>query len=211
MILDLVVIAFLTLFAVVGAFDGALAQGARLLAVAGAGLLGRPLGDLLAPAVARAVRLPDAVVGPLVTAAACLVLFLLLNFAGRRIARGLTRAPPVRAADRGAGALFGALQAAVIAWIAVSLLVAVEEKAGTSLGGEGSLAARVVRKHNFFSALAQVSASRPASRRSSRRRTQLRSIRTFSPARSGASNITSAITSSTMERSARAPRRRSIA
>lgn len=156
MTLDLIVIAALTLFAVVGAFDGALAQGARLVAIVIAGLLGRPLGEHLAPAVEAATDLPTGLVGPLTIGLCTFGLFLILGFAGRRIARGLTRDHQVRAADRGAGAFFGALQAAVIAWIAVSALVRLEAMAHRSLGGEGSLAARLAREHDFFGAVAQV-------------------------------------------------------
>ena len=130
MILDLVVIGAITLFAVVGAFDGALAQGARLLAIVAAGLLGRPLGALLAPVLRSELGVPTAIAEPVAVGFSSLALFLVLNFAGRRIARGLTRNHDVRAVDRSAGAFFGAIQAGVVAWIVVSLLVAVEDKAG---------------------------------------------------------------------------------
>jgi uncharacterized membrane protein required for colicin V production len=155
-ILDLVVIALMTVFAVVGAFDGALAQGARLLAALGAGLLGRTLGAALAPWLAAATGLPVAIAAPLAVAISCVGLYLLLHFVGRRIARGLTRNHDVRAIDRGTGAFFGALQAAVIAWVLLSILVGVEDRVRLPLGGETSLAASLVRRHNFFSTITQV-------------------------------------------------------
>lgn len=153
MILDLVVIGVITLFAVVGAFDGALAQGARLAAAAGAGLLGRPVGARLAPVLTAEAGIPTALAEPAAVGLSCLVLFLVLSFAGRRIARGLTRDHDVRAMDRSAGAFFGALQAAVVAWVLLSILVGIEDRAQVSLGGEGSLAARLARSHNFFDVL----------------------------------------------------------
>lgn len=168
MTLDLLVIAALTLFAVVGAFDGALAQGARLIALVAAGLLGRPLGAHLAPAAATVTGLPAGWVLPLAIALCTFGLFVVLNFAGRRIARGLTRDSQARAVDRGAGAFFGALQAAVVAWIVLSALVRLESLADLSLGGEGSLAARLARRHDFFGALAQVRDQAPANVPSSR-------------------------------------------
>ena len=81
------------------------------------------------------------------------MLYLLLHFVGRRIARGLTKNQDVRAVDRAAGALFGALQAGVIAWVLLSILVGIEEKVHVPLGGSSSLGASIAREHNFFTAL----------------------------------------------------------
>ncbi len=153
MILDLVTIGLMTVFAVIGAIDGALAQGARLVAAVGAGLLGRPVGEQLAPVLVAYTGLPEKIASPIAVAVTCVLLYLLLHFVGRRIARGLTRNHDVRAVDRGVGAFFGALQAAVIAWVFLSILVGVEEKVRLPLGGESSLAASLAREHNFFAAL----------------------------------------------------------
>ena len=64
MILDLIVLGLVALFSVVGAFDGALAQGARLLAAVAAGLLGRQAGEQLTPALSAATGLPAAIASP---------------------------------------------------------------------------------------------------------------------------------------------------
>lgn len=153
MILDLAVIGLLTLWAIVGAVDGALLQGARLAAAAGAGLLGIPLGERLAPAIVAETPLPLGFATPVAVALCCVGLYFLLGYAFRRLARAATAQRDVRAVDRAAGAFFGALQAAVIAWFLLSILVAIEERTHVDLGSEGSLAASLAREHNFFSAL----------------------------------------------------------
>lgn len=153
MVLDLVVIGALSFAALVGALSGALAQGTRLLAVAAAGLLSRPAGAWLGTHLEDTSGLPPSVIGPVSTSAAFVCLYLLLHFTGRALVRNFTRDRELRALDRCAGAFFGALQAGVILWIALSVLVGLEGRIGLRLGGEGSLAATVVRKHDFFSAI----------------------------------------------------------
>lgn len=153
MVLDLLVIGALSFAALLGAFSGALAQGARLLAAVGAGLLSRRAGAFLASQLEGATALPDSLLGPLSTSVAFICLYLVLHLAGRALVRNFTRDRELRALDRSAGAFFGAIQAAVVVWIVLSVLVGLEGRMGLRLGGEGSLAACLVRDHDFFSAI----------------------------------------------------------
>lgn len=153
MVLDLLVIGLLSFAALLGAFSGALAQGARLLAAVGAGLLSRPVGGRLAAWLEGQGGLPESLIGPLSVSVAFVCLYLLLHLAGRALVRNFTRNRELRALDRSAGAFFAAIQAAVIAWIVLSVLVGLEAKMGLRLGGEGSLAATLVRDHDFFSSV----------------------------------------------------------
>lgn len=156
MILDLLVIGVLSFAALLGAFSGALAQGARLLAAAGAGILSKPAGHLLAGTLGEIGDLPRTLTGPLATSIAFVCIYLVLHLAGRALARSFTRDRELRAVDRSAGAFFGALQAAILVWVVLSVLVGIESKIGLRLGGEGSLSATLVREHDFFSALRTV-------------------------------------------------------
>ncbi len=153
MTLDLVCLGVLTLCAVLGALSGALAQTARLAAVAAAAVLGRPLATLLAPVIVDNTGLPAGFASPIALALSCALVYLVLHFVAVRIARAFTENRDVRAVDRSVGAFFGALQAAVLVWVVLSILVGIEDKVRIPLGAEGSFAASVARDHNFFVAL----------------------------------------------------------
>lgn len=156
MFLDLLVLAGLAFAGLLGALSGAAAQGVRLVAVATAGLLARPAGAFVTGALVEKTPLPEPLAGPLATSIAFVCVYVLVHFAGRALVRGLTKDREVKAVDRSAGALFGALQGAAIAWVVLSVLVGMEAKIGLRLGGEGSFTASLAKDHNFFAALRQV-------------------------------------------------------
>jgi membrane protein required for colicin V production len=121
--LDLLCLALLVVGALAGAASGALRQLAKL-AAAGIALAGvRLAGPAVADARARTV--PRFVAGPLSAALTFAVLYVLLGIALGLAARA-ARATGVFPAsvDRGVGALLGGAKTALIAWVAVSALVA---------------------------------------------------------------------------------------
>ena len=153
--LDLLVLAVLVLFAVLGALSGALRQLVRLGSAVLAYLAARHLAQPLAAGFTRGVAQPlgRAVAGVLLFSAVFLVARVLGGAAAARLGRGGIRGP----ADRGLGALLGAAKAGLATWVLLSALSLV----GRPLGPagfridprEGDFAA-LVAEHNALEAWA---------------------------------------------------------
>lgn len=121
MSLDLLALLLVAAGAVVGALAGALRQVVRLLALALAAVLAPRLAPRLADGLGR--LLPErAAAGAVAVALAFAALFLGLWLVGRVLLRLLASEAEKGGADRGFGALLGGLQAALAAWMVVSLL-----------------------------------------------------------------------------------------
>ena len=152
--LDLVVSGLVVFFAVVGAVAGALAQGLQLAMVFLCGLLGRPLGAFLGPALRDALGMPALLATLAGTTLGFFGLYLALRLISRAIVARFTRDHEVRAADRGLGAFFGAGKAILVSWVLLSGLVHLEAplaRIGWRFDAKGSFFGGVAREHNFFS------------------------------------------------------------
>ncbi len=119
--LDLAVLGLLLLFAVAGAFTGALRQLVKLGAVVAGWLAARHLAPLLSGPVLGAR--PGAWQRGLLAAVCFVAVVLLVGLLGRAVARRLQgpdgRPGPV---DRAAGALLGGVKAGLAAWVLLSAL-----------------------------------------------------------------------------------------
>lgn len=123
MTLDLLVLAALAAAALAGAATGLFRQLSRLVAAALALLGARALGPAIAGPVSRLV--PPFAVGPLSSALAFAMLYLMLALVLGAAARALRQAGGLPAAvDRGGGALLGGAKAALVLWVLVSAAVA---------------------------------------------------------------------------------------
>jgi uncharacterized membrane protein required for colicin V production len=119
LIVDLTCVAIVVLCAVAGAWQGALAHLARLGSAVAGWAGARWLGPVLLPLFGH--DLPQVVSAALASAAA----FALCSVAGYLLIRGITYLAGLRRAvgkgtDRGVGALFGAIHAALVLWLILS-------------------------------------------------------------------------------------------
>jgi len=149
--LDLLALLLVAAGALIGALAGALRQVVRLLALA----LAAVLAPRLAPQVAGPLErlLPErGAAGPMAVALAFAALFLLLWLLGRLLLRLLASEAERGPADRGFGALLGGLQAALAAWMVISLLALWGRPIGPQGfrldPGEGQVGA-LVKLHNL--------------------------------------------------------------
>lgn len=148
MSLDLLCLLLVAAGALVGALAGALRQVVRLLALLLAALLAPRLAPRLAAPLER--LLPDR--GSAATVAVALAfagLFLLAWLAGRVLLRLLASEAERGGADRGFGALLGGLQAALAAWMLLSLLALWGRPIGPLDPTEGQVGA-LVRRFNLL-------------------------------------------------------------
>lgn len=121
MSLDLLVLALVAAGSLVGALAGALRQVIRLLALAAAAFLAPRLAPYLAGGLGR--LLPErAAAGPVAVALAFAALYLAIWLVSRLLLRLLGSGEQKGGADRGLGAVLGGAQAALAAWMVVSLL-----------------------------------------------------------------------------------------
>jgi len=121
--LDLLVMAALAAAALAGAATGLFRLLSRLAAAFLALLGARVLGPAIAGPVSRFV--PPFAVGPVASALAFAVLYLVLALLLGAAARALREAGGISAAaDRGGGALLGGTKAALVLWVLVSAAVA---------------------------------------------------------------------------------------
>jgi len=119
--LDLLALVLVAAGALFGALAGALRQVVRLVALVAAALLAPRLAPRLAGPLER--LLPDrGASGTAAVALAFAALFLLLWLMGRVLLRLLASEAERGSADRGFGALLGGMQAALAAWMVISLL-----------------------------------------------------------------------------------------
>ncbi len=144
-------------FAVVGAFEGAVRQIAQLVALAVGYFCARPLGRALGPSLAQSLRLPM-LFGIL---AATIVVFIVVMVAVRLLLMQLVRvvtqasSPVPRRIDRVLGFALGAIKVTLIAYVMVSALSFVEDNvswSGRSLGlsPADSISFALARKYNLF-------------------------------------------------------------
>ncbi|HEX9049611.1 MAG TPA: CvpA family protein [Anaeromyxobacter sp.] len=149
MTIDLVVLAFLAVSALLGAVSGALRQLVSL-AAAGAGVLAARAWS--AEVGAGLARRFSAVARPLAPALLFFGAFALVSIAGALLLRvgGLSRV--VRGpADRGVGALMGGAKAGVVAWALLSLLALAGDlpPAGLRAAARESDLAQLARAHGL--------------------------------------------------------------
>lgn len=152
MSLDLAVLGILVLFAVLGASWGALRQLVFLGAAVAGVLAARALAPPIAAGFARSVP------APLARGAAVLLAFFgvlaLASFAGNLALRWAGAGRFWAPADRAAGALLGAVKAALALWVVLSAL-AFTGPVGPGwlrLDPRGSDFAALARQHNLFDA-----------------------------------------------------------
>lgn len=149
MILDFLVVGAITFAAILGALAGALSQVARFVAALGSWLLGGFVGRWLAVHVAEALGASEQAVAPFTVGLSFVGLYLLLSMLGKAVARNLTEEHEVRSVDRATGALLGAAQAAILLWVGLSLLVAIERPLGLRIA-ERSFAAELAREYGVL-------------------------------------------------------------
>lgn len=148
MSLDLLTLLVVAVGALVGALAGALRQVVRLLALLLAALLAPRLAPRLAAPLERLV--PDrGAAGTVAVGLAFAGLFLLAWLAGRVLLRLLASEAERGGADRGFGALLGGLQAALAAWMVLSLLALWGRPLGPLDPAEGQVGA-LVRRFNLL-------------------------------------------------------------
>jgi membrane protein required for colicin V production len=151
--LDLAVLGFLAVSALLGAASGALKQLVSLAAVAAGVLAARAWAVEVGAGLAR--RLSPAA-RPLAPALLFLGTFALASLAGAALLRATGVARAVRGpADRGLGALVGGAKAAIVAWALLSALVLAGELAPDvvlRLARTSELAA-LARAHNLVARL----------------------------------------------------------
>jgi len=146
--LDLLTLLVVAVGALVGALAGALRQVVRLLALLLAALLAPRLAPRLSALLER--LLPDrGAAATLAVALAFAGLFLLAWLAGRVLLRLLASEAERGGADRGFGALLGGLQAALAAWMVLSLLALWGRPLGPLDPAEGQVGA-LVRRFNLL-------------------------------------------------------------
>ncbi|HET8538870.1 MAG TPA: CvpA family protein [Anaeromyxobacter sp.] len=153
MTIDLVVLGFLAVSALLGAGSGALRQLVSLAAV-GLGVLAArawtvEVGAGLARRFSPAAR-------PLAPALLFLGTFALASLVGAAVLRGTGVARLVRGpADRGAGALLGGAKAALVAWALLSVLALAGDLAPAALRARAreSQLAGLARAHNLVARL----------------------------------------------------------
>lgn len=156
MIVDLLCVGVVALFALLGYFSGFLAQFARLIALAAAYVVARPLGELLIGPVSATFRLPR-LTGRIVAAAvafllayallATLVMFLLRTWRRRR--------PHTRSVlDSVVGALFGGAKGLFLVFVLLCALTLVDHgplaPQLARVDWKGSWAAGRAREHNVL-------------------------------------------------------------
>jgi membrane protein required for colicin V production len=144
-------------FAVIGAFEGAIRQIAQLAALALAYFCARPLGRALGSSLAQSLHLP-LLFGML---AATILVFIAVMVAVRavlmRFVRSVPRlnSPEPRRIDRALGFALGGLKVALIAYLMLSALSFVEDNVawgGRRLGlsPADSITFALARKYNLF-------------------------------------------------------------
>jgi uncharacterized membrane protein required for colicin V production len=150
--LDLWCLLLLGTFALTGAFQGASGQVARMLALAGATLVGFLAGPAVGTLLLRSF--PQTVRETLGGLLLGIVTYLLLSATLRSTFRRVVDRNAWGRSDRSFGAFFGGLQGAYLAWVFVSV-VPVINLAFAARGShvrfrqEGSWAAQFVAKHPF--------------------------------------------------------------
>jgi membrane protein required for colicin V production len=160
MSLDLVLLALVGVFALVGAMAGAARQIASLVATVAAYLCARPLGNVFGPRVAGSIHGPQLFGVLVVTLLAFVAVLISVRYIVTAVLRRLLRGEEREHAnvDRLLGFILGGAKVALIAYVMLSALTFVEENvtfAGKRLGitAEGSQAFALARRYNLFARL----------------------------------------------------------
>ena len=145
------------LFAIWGAFSGAARQLSQVLGAIAAWLIARPVGQLLGPMMAQALK-SSRMTGQVLATVCCFVLVYLTvrvvaNAVLKRVVAG--KEGSRAGLDRALGFLLGGAKAFGLAYLAICALCFVEDNVqigGKRLGvsPKGSAAFRLAREHNLF-------------------------------------------------------------
>ncbi len=149
MTIDLVVLAFLAVSALLGAVSGALRQLVSLAAAAAGVLASRAWSVEVGAGLARRF---SAVARPLAPALLFFGTFAVVSLAGALLLRAGGVSRVVRGpADRGIGALMGGAKATLVAWALLSLLALAGDlpPAAVRTAARGSDLAALARAHNL--------------------------------------------------------------
>ncbi len=149
MTIDLVVLGFLAVSAILGAVSGALRQLVTLGAAALAVLAARAWSDEVGAGLARRF---SGIARPLAPALLFFGTFAVASLAGVLLLRAGGASRVVRGpADRAAGALVGGAKAALVAWALLSLLALAGERAPQAIRADArrSDLAALAREHNL--------------------------------------------------------------
>ena len=172
MTIDLVLLALVLFFALLGALSGAARQIANAVALCAGYFAARVLGGLLGARVAEELG-TSLMVGSLVaTVGGFAVTYLLARYVLTQLLLRVFAGgggPESRGFDRGLGFLLGGLKVAVIAYVLLSALSFLERNvtiAGKKLGfaPRHSRAFALAREHNFFEYTQAASAREPQPR-----------------------------------------------
>jgi len=157
LVLDLFILSLIAVFAVLGAFEGAIRQIAHVAALGVGYVCARPLGRAFGPSLAQSLHLP-LLFGVL---AATILVFIVVMLAVRALLVRpvrtliLSLSPEPRRIDRVLGFALGALKVCLIAYLMISALSFVEDNVawtGRRLGlsPADSISFALARKYNLF-------------------------------------------------------------
>lgn len=153
--LDLAILAAAGLFAAVGFFQGAIQQVSHWIGLGAAILFSKPAAAALAPALAERMGWPQHLTAVGLSAVSMPVVLICATLISRLIINAIIPGDQRNMPDRFAGLFLGAGKAGVIAWAALSVVLAFEKPltrlhSGVGTGLRASKAAAFTREHGLF-------------------------------------------------------------
>lgn len=156
MSLDLWILAALGLFAAIGYYTGAIQQFSHWIGIVIAYLCAKPIAALLAPVLAERMGWPPALAAVGLSAVSMPVVLVIATLIARGILNAVIPGEQRNRPDRLAGFVLGAGKAGVLAWAALSVILAFEKSKVVPDSVKDALstssAAAFTREHGLFAA-----------------------------------------------------------
>lgn len=156
MTIDTALLAALGLFAAIGFYTGAIQQFSHWIGIVVAYLCSKPIAALLAPVLAERMGWPPALTAVGLNAVSMPVILIAATLISRGILNAIIPGDQRNMPDRIAGIFLGAGKIAAIAWVVLSVVLAIENTAVVPVSVKTALsassAANFTREHGLFAA-----------------------------------------------------------